>query len=338
MPSNIIMVELIARDSTNDELDEIIRRLERLKQGRDDTEESAETEPQEDVDDDGYFCKLASCKDYKKHWTVQNHCQEEGCGRPGTNILTHPDHPDATVKKETFCEEKKCEKYVRHPSSTRHCAECGKPGTSKLSHPDKPPKAKIQACEHEGCQKLIFPWDDGHETSCYYKPIPCPFCVEKISKSTIKEHLKECVPWIDESNPKEGSYCVTDASELLKRGLNIELESIKKSFVVLRNNQIIVFKRNEVEYEVSLINLSNEFVPLDLTYWLEQESRAFDKYSTISLRKDTSEEEFKATIPLTALDLLLDKRGSEEGRIEGNGTERFFDQLLDRRREDYESD
>jgi hypothetical protein len=83
-----------------------------LKQGRDDTEESAETEPPEDVDDDGYFCKLASCKDYKKHWTVQNHCQEEGCGRPGTNILTHPDHPDATVKKETFCEEKKCEKYV----------------------------------------------------------------------------------------------------------------------------------------------------------------------------------------------------------------------------------
>ena len=146
MPSNVILVELIARDSTNDELDEIIRRLERLKQGRDDTEDAAETETPEDTEDeeeDGYICKLGACKDYKKHWTIQNHCQEKDCGRPGTNKLTHPDHPDATVAEETFCLEKKCEKYVRHPVSTKHCADCGKPGTTKQSHPDKHPSAKI---------------------------------------------------------------------------------------------------------------------------------------------------------------------------------------------------
>jgi len=218
--------------------------------------------------------------------------------------------------------------------------QCRRKGNCPLSHTakvfhnkflEKTIKQQMKPCPHEGCQNLIFPWDDGHEI---YKPIPCPFCVEQISKASIKEHLKECVPWIDESNPKEVSYCVTDASELSKRGLNIELESIKKSFVVIRHNQIIIFKRNEMEYEVSLINLSNEFVPLDLTYWLVQDSRAFDKYSTISLRKDTSEEEFKTAIPLTAVDLLIDKRVSVEGREEGNGTERFFEQLLDRRRDD----
>ena len=185
-----------------------------------------------------------------------------------------------------------CLKQCRRKGSCPLCQ------TAKVFHNkflEKTIKNQMKECSHEGCQKLIFPWDDYHEQQCYYKPIPCPFCVDKISKASIKEHLKECVPWIDVSNPKEGSYCVTDASELLKRGLNIELESIKKSFVVLRNNQIIVFKRNEMEYELSFINLSTEFVSLDLTYWLVQDSRAFDKYSTISLRKDSSEEEFKAT-------------------------------------------
>ena len=73
-----------------------------------------------------------------------------------------------------------------------------------------------------------------------------------ISKASIKQHFKEeCkIPWRDESDPKNGSSAMTGVCRDGNKGFQIEIDSIKKSFVVLRSDQVMTFKRNERNYDV----------------------------------------------------------------------------------------
>jgi hypothetical protein len=150
-----------------------------------------------------------------------------------------------------------------------------------------------------------------------------------ISKASIKQHFKEeCqVPWIDESDPKNGSSVMTDFCRNGSKGFQIEIDSIKKSFVVIRSDQVMTFKRNESDYEVHISHLANDTLGTDITYWLPNPSDSFDTYTTISMKQDDSNV-LKPTIPIEVIDLLLYPINRPEER-EQDGMDRVFQQLLD---------
>jgi hypothetical protein len=83
-----------------------------------------------------------------------------------------------------------------------------------------------------------------------------------ISKASIKQHFKEeCqLPWIDESDPKNGSSSMTGICRDGSKGFQIEMDFIKKSFVVIRSDQVMTFKRNESNYEVDITQIPHELI------------------------------------------------------------------------------
>jgi len=159
-----------------------------------------------------------------------------------------------------------------------------------------------------------------------------------ISKATIKQHFKEdCqVPWINESEPNKGSSFMTECCRKSSKGFQIEMDSMKKSFVVIRSDQVITFKRNGSNYDIELTQLTNDPTRTDVTYWLPNESPSFDKYTTISM-KPNDLDEVRPTIPIESIDLLIYPRTNSEER-EQDGMDRFFQQLLDTRVSDAEDE
>lgn len=219
-----------------------------------------------------------------------------------------------------------------------YCAQCR---TTRLFHNkflERSIKHQMRACINEGCSVFLFPWDEEHENECRYKQSKCQFCDGMISKASIKQHFKEeCqIPWIDESDPKNGSSAMTGVCRDGNKGFQIEIESIKKSFVVLRSDQVMTFKRNESNYDVDITHLTNDATRTDITYWLPNPSNFFDTYKTISMKADESNV-LKPTIPIEVIDLLLHPRNKHEER-EQDGMDRFFQQLLDTRLSDNEDE
>ena len=113
------------------------------------------------------------------------------------------------------------------------------------------------------------------------------------------------------------------------------MDLVKKSFVVLRSDQIMTFKRNESNYEVAITHLTNDSTRTDITYWLPNPSNFFETYTTISMKQDESNV-LKPTIPIEVIDLLLHPRNKHEERE--HGMDRFFQQLLDTRLSDNEDE
>jgi hypothetical protein len=196
----------------------------------------------------------------------------------------------------------------------------------------------MRACTNEGCSTFLFPWDDEHENECRFKQSKCQFCDGMITKASIKQHFKEeCqVPWIDESDPKNGPSLMTDFCQNGSKGFQIEMDSIKKSFVVIRSDQVITFKRKESNYEVDITHLTNDTTRTEITYWLPNPSNFFDRYTTISMKPDDSYI-LKLTIPIDSIDLLIYPKNKSEER-EQDGMDRFFEQLLDIRRSEIEDE
>lgn len=192
----------------------------------------------------------------------------------------------------------------------------------------------MRACENEGCTLLLFPWDDEHEKEYRFKLSKCRFCDDKVSKASIKEHFKkECqVPWVTEGDPKDGSSSLTECCRNSSKGFHIEIDAMKKSFVVIKNDQVITFKRCESDYKIEIFQL-NEDSNTDIIYWMPNESKCFDKYTTISMKPSM----IRPTIPIEAIDLVIFPRTISEER-EQDGTDRFFEQLLDPRANDADDD
>ena len=210
--------------------------------------------------------------------------------------------------------------------------------TARLYHNkflEKTVKDQMIACPNEGCPRLLFKWDVDHRQECPYKPMDCQFCDEKVSKATMKEHYRECsLPWISEHDVKDGSEVLVTCSKRGKRGIEIELDSIKTSFVVIRSEQLLIFKRNTSNYEVIVINLGeNISSSTELTYWLPSESESFKIYTSISIRK--VDDSSRPTIPIETVDIQIEKRVDSE-ETSPDGIDRFFQQLLDTRREEYD--
>jgi hypothetical protein len=159
-----------------------------------------------------------------------------------------------------------------------------------------------------------------------------------ISKASIKQHFKEdCqVAWINESDPNKGSSSMTEYCRKSSKGFQIEMDSMKKSFVVIRSDQVITFKRNRMNYDIEIKQLNNDSTRTDLTYWLPNESPFFDKYTTISM-KPNDLNEVRPTIPIESIDLLIYPRTNSEER-EQDGLDRFFQQLLDTRVSDVDDE
>ena len=139
-----------------------------------------------------------------------------------------------------------------------YCPQCQ---TSRLFQNkllEKTIKDQMRVCSHEGCTILLFPWDLEHEEQCRFKQSNCNFCDGMFSKASIKQHFKEdCqVPWINESDPeKDGSSSMIEFCRKASKGFQIEMDSMKKSFVVIRSDQVITFKRGESNYEVGITQL-----------------------------------------------------------------------------------
>ncbi|KAJ1499500.1 hypothetical protein HMI55_004362 [Coelomomyces lativittatus] len=114
------------------------------------------------------------------------------------------------------------------------------------------------------------------------------------------------------------------------------MDAIKKSFVVLRNDQVIIFERCENDYKIEKFQLNEDSINTDIIYWMPNESKCFDKYTTISMKPNNSGE-LRPTIPIEAIDVLIFPRTNSEER-EQNGVDRFFEQLLDPRVIDADDD
>ena len=196
----------------------------------------------------------------------------------------------------------------------------------------------MRACENEGCTLLLFPWDEEHERECRFKLSKCRFCDDTVSKVSIKEHFKkECqVPWVTEGDPNNGSSSMSEYCRNSRKGFHIEMDAITKSFVVLRNDQVMIFMRCENDYEIEIFQLNEDSTNTDIIYWLPNESKCFDKYTTISMKPNISGQ-FRPTIPIEVIDLVIFPGANSEER-EQDGTDRFFEQLLDPRVIDADDD
>ena len=222
---------------------------------------------------------------------------------------------------------------------SRRKAICPLCRTARLYHNkflEKTVKDQMIACPNVGCPRILFTWDVEHVEECPYKPMDCQFCDEKVSKATMKEHYTSCsIPWINEHDVKDGSEVLVCCSKKGRRGIEIELDSIKTSFVVIRSEQLLIFKRNTVEFEVIVINLGENTTATDLTYWLPSESETYEKYNTISISK--VDDSSRPKIPIEAIDIQIDKsKESDSEETSPDGIDRFFQQLLDTRREEYD--
>ena len=212
-----------------------------------------------------------------------------------------------------------------------YCPQCQ---TSRIFHNrflERITRHQMRACMNEGCRLLLLPWDEQHENDCRFKLSKCRFCDEKVSKASIKEHFKgECqVPWITEGEPNNGSSYMSEHCRNSRKGFDIEMNAITKSFVVLRNDQVIIFERCDNNYKIEIFQLDEDSTNTDIIYWMPNESKCFDKYTTISMKPNISGE-LRPTIPIEAIDVLIFPRTISEER-EQNGMDRFFEQLLDPR-------
>ncbi|KAJ8330070.1 hypothetical protein O5D80_001647 [Batrachochytrium dendrobatidis] len=96
-----------------------------------------------------------------------------------------------------------------------------------------------------------------------------------ISKASIKQHFKDCqVPWIIDSELNKGSSSMTEYCRKSSKGFQIEMDSMKKSFVVIRSDQVITFKRNGSNYDMEITQLNNDSTRTEVTYWLPNKSPA----------------------------------------------------------------
>ena len=114
------------------------------------------------------------------------------------------------------------------------------------------------------------------------------------------------------------------------------MDAMTKSFVVLRNDHVMIFIRCDSDYEIDIFQLNQDSTQTDIIYWMPNESKCFDKYTTISMKTNISGE-YRPTIPIEAIDLVIfPVNGAEEK--EQDGTDRFFEQLLDPRVIDADDD
>ena len=159
-----------------------------------------------------------------------------------------------------------------------------------------------------------------------------------ISKASIKQHFKEdCqVAWINESDPNKSSSSMTECCRKSSKRFQIEMGSIKKSFVLIRYDQVITFKRNGSNYDMEITQLTNDSTRTEVTYWLPNASPSFDKYTTISMKPDDLNE-VRPTVPIETTDLLIYPRTNSEER-EQDGLDRVFQQLLDTRVSDVDDE
>ncbi|OAJ42322.1 hypothetical protein BDEG_25787 [Batrachochytrium dendrobatidis JEL423] len=89
----------------------------------------------------------------------------------------------------------------------------------------------------------------------------CRFCDDKVSKTSIKEHFKEeCqITWVTEGEPNNGSSTMSEYCRNSSKGFQIQMDAIKKSFVVLRNGQVIIFERSGSNYGIEIFQLNKDF-------------------------------------------------------------------------------
>ncbi len=104
------------------------------------------------------------------------------------------------------------------------------------------------------------------------------------------------------------------------------MDVMTKSFVVVQNDQVIIFERCKNDYKIEIFQLNGDSTNKNIIYWMLNESKCFGKYTTIS-RKPNNSGEVRPTIPIEAIDVLIFPRTNSEER-EQNGV---FEQLLDPR-------
>jgi hypothetical protein len=75
---------------------------------------------------------------------------------------------------------------------------------------------------------------------------------------------------------------------------------------VTRNN-----KRFENNYKIEIFQLDEDSTNTDIIYWMPNESKCFDKYTTISMKPNISGE-LRSTIPIEAIDVLIFPRTNSE--------------------------
>ena len=213
----------------------------------------------------------------------------------------------------------------------RSCPQCR---TSKVFHNkqlEKHIKDQMVNCSYEGCQKMLFQWAvQEHIEMCPYKQYKCKFCDEFISMQSLNKHIKTTctVNWMEQTkDDHSASLALAPYHTSSARGYYFELKEIKKSFVVLYFQYVLIFLRQDSKWLVTVLNHKKETKNIEITYWLPKISDKFDVFSTLQIQPTYSLDQVEQLpeIPIEAVDIEFEILTEDN---DSDGADNFFARLL----------
>jgi hypothetical protein len=118
----------------------------------------------------------------------------------------------------------------------------------------------LKKCEFRKCDIKLFEWNyDSHNKECIFGPAKCFYCEKEMECAAYKEHLKdECINyWIEKSRGETGcSLAMMEVVELRQPEgrIKLNLKEISASFVIILNEMIILFRREEEQWSIGVIS------------------------------------------------------------------------------------
>lgn len=145
--------------------------------------------------------------------------------------------------------------------TTRNCPVCR---TSKLYHNEfleRHLQNQVTECKNKLCKLKMFEWTvDTHAEICIFQPSVCFFCDNEVEMQNFDNHLKnECVNnWIEKNNREtQGTLELMEFWNQIEDGIQIELNKVTKSFVVILYDIYILFKKEVDFFKIIVIDTKN---------------------------------------------------------------------------------
>jgi hypothetical protein len=133
---------------------------------------------------------------------------------------------------------------------------------------------------------------------------------------SLNEHIKtECrVEWVEHTLAnQDSSLGIAAHYRQIDRGYNFELNRIKKSFALIYNEYVVLFKRDELKWSVRAVGHKGESKRVEITFWLPKESEKFESYTTIQIHPENSlDAEDGPEIPLEAVEMQVEQTQEDD--------------------------
>jgi hypothetical protein len=125
-----------------------------------------------------------------------------------------------------------------------------------------------------------------------------------------------------------GSLALAPYYTQTSRGYSFELTEIKKSFVVLYYQFVLMFERQDSRWLVTVLNHKKETNKIIITYWMPKVSDNFDIYSTIQIKPSYSLDQIEQypEIPIEAIEMEFETHNRDDDC--SDMADNFFARLL----------